>query len=206
MRPGQRTRINCRRWGAAGIIEQHGRQLASCALIFACIGLCLSGCLPMVSTAPETPMPMPARTATLRPKETASPTETPGTRWEMYEDALFRATLHKSLVYGHCEWAILGEEKEKVYVWTLCKVNGQHGALISVPAVILLGEQGQIAEVKFPDLGSDYSQSIKELFPEVIRAKMDYMRGYNTIDREHIFARETEGGPPLIVIYGTPLP
>jgi hypothetical protein len=69
----------------------------------------------------------------------------------------------------------------------------------------MLGDQGTIVDVKYPDFAS-YSESIKTLFPADIQAKMADMRGYDTIDQGHLIIRETEDGPPMIVILGTPLP
>ena len=73
-------------------------------------------------------------------------TETP--RWQLYEAALLGATIGEDKE-GLCEWTILGITGNEVYVYTQCQANGEILTAASVPAVIYLGEHGEMRKYRF---------------------------------------------------------
>jgi hypothetical protein len=139
---------------------------------------------------------------------TDSPTEPP--RWKMYEAALLKATVRKE--DGVCEWVILGATKTEVYVYTICQLRNPPQTAMSVPAVVYLGENGEIQEVTIPRDGVFYPQDIKALFPLDIQKKiltLDFGETVRTNDTDHLQARlkaGSDGLAPLIVVLGTPMP
>jgi len=82
----------------------------------------------------------PVLTPTSTPSPLVTPTDIP--RWMMYEAALLKATIGKE--DGLCEWALLGTAEKEVYVWVKCKLRWPIGTVMSVPAAIYLGEDGEI--------------------------------------------------------------
>ena len=76
-----------------------------------------------------------------------------------------------------------------------------------MPAVILLGENGQLEEILIPRDGNLYTKDIQTLFPEEIQKMgLSYAPFDSTEAEKHIDERLANGGPPLIVIGGVLLP
>lgn len=151
----------------------------------------------------------PTRAQTLHPTATPAPptailTHDTLPRWKQYESALAKAILPKEY-RGLCEWEILGRQKNEVYVWAIC-ASSPAGAKGSVPAVIILGDDGNIQEVKIPGDGMDYSRDIRKLFPPEIQGKVFDFHSHLATEEsfEKRFTDRTL--PPQIVISGTPLP
>jgi hypothetical protein len=144
----------------------------------------------------------PVLTPTSTPSPLVTPTDIP--RWMMYEAALLKATIGKD--DGLCEWALLGIAEKEVYVWVKCKLRGPIGTVMSVPAAIYLGEDGEIIKVAIPRDGKYYPEDVRSLFPPEVQAKIFSHDTGGIADMEHLEARMENGGPPLIVILGTPMP
>jgi hypothetical protein len=133
------------------------------------------------------------------------PTYTSLPRWMIYEKALSKAIVNKE--DGLCEWEILGNSGNEVYVWALCMVRGPIRTAGSGPAVIQLGQDGEIEKVILPRDGNYYNQDIQLLFPAEIQGKGLSFSPFNGVEAEnHIDERLKTNGPPLIVISGVPLP
>lgn len=169
-------------------------------------------------TAQPTNTPLPPTitpTATIvYPTPSPYPTEAPITfaitpdatqveRWEEYQFALAL-----ELVRGHgiafCEWEILGQSGNEVYVWAMCVAPD-----ISAhrPVVIYLGTDGSIQQTDSPIMYSSSTETeIKKLFPPDIQEKIagfDYNKVFAYSD--HIGLRRSHPEePPLIVLSATP--
>lgn len=157
------------------------------SLLFISLTGCLTTTKPLISTS--TPV--------------VTNTETP--RWQLYEAALLKATIsmHKE---GLCEWMILGISGNKVYVYTLCQATGRIKTAASMPAVIYLGESGDIEKVIIPRDGIDSGVDIRALFPQDVQEKINALDVDGPRREEHLEDRIINGGPPLIIVLGTPMP
>jgi hypothetical protein len=142
----------------------------------------------------------------LIPTSTASifPTITNIPRWRLFEKALSKEIVDTD--DGLCEWVILGMKNNEIYVYALCKIRGPIGTAGSVPAVIYLKENGEIENVIKPRDGYDYGKDIKALFPPDIQTRISNRETKGLISIEHLVQRLQQGGPPLIVLSGTPQP
>lgn len=124
-------------------------------------------------------------------------------RWMEYEDALVKTILWEE---GSCEWEILGQAAQEVYVWAVCRTLSGGGS--SGPAVIYLAPDGKIEKVVIPGDGANYGVDIQALFPP------DVQKLVNAPDQEfidtawdHLIERQQDASiPPLIVLEGVPLP
>ncbi|MEW5872286.1 MAG: hypothetical protein AB1894_23690 [Chloroflexota bacterium] len=137
------------------------------------------------------------------PIATTHPTLTDIPRWQLYEAALLKATIKMD---GLCECAILGTSGNEVYVYTLCQATGPRQTAMSVPAVIYLSEDGAIEDVVIPRSGEDYPKDIETLFPVEIQEIIYGRKSGGIASSEHLRARIENGGPPLVVVLGTPMP
>jgi hypothetical protein len=155
--------------------------------------------------------------ASCRPDETSTPppTATPSSRWEAYESALADAFLPPpgEPSEGLCEWEILGEGEQEIYVWAMCQVKvSATGAAMSAPAVIYLGDDGEIQRVEHPGDGLDYGTGVRRLFPADLHERVFYHHvdpkviWEPDVMWEHINSRREHPEPPLIELSGTPLP
>lgn len=142
---------------------------------------------------------LPTLTATPHP----TPTDIP--RWQLYETALLEAAIGEEKE-GLCEWTILGVSGNEVYVYTLCQATGRIKTAASVPAVIYLGESGEIENVIIPGDGENYPVDIRALFPKDVQDTIFARDAYGPRTAEHLEDRIINGGPPLIVVLGTPMP
>ena len=136
--------------------------------------------------------PIPAQTAELE-------------KWMKYERALALEILWKSDAI--CEWEILGQSNQEVYVWSLCQItNLEIGSAASVPAVIHLGNDGSIEKVQIPGDGTQYGIDIRKMFPSELQEQI--ITQSVSIDEmwSHIQSRHKNPEPPLIVLSGVSLP
>ncbi len=142
--------------------------------------------------------------------KSALPLATVTPRWKEYEAALVKAFLPQGNS-GICEWTILGQSKEEVYLWALCK-SSPSGPAMSGPAVIVLGSKGDIQRVKVPGDGAAYSRDVRRFFPKEVQEKV--FSFYTTPSMHKALGSEgyfnerfsNHDLPPRIVILGTPLP
>jgi hypothetical protein len=137
----------------------------------------------------------------LTPTIHLTPTDIP--RWQLYEAALLEATIKME---GLCEWVILGVSGNEVYVYTLCQATGPRKTAMSVPAVVYLSENGTIEDVVIPRPGADYPKDVESLFPPDIQETIFAGDAYGPRTAEHLDDRIINGGPPLIIVKGTPMP
>lgn len=75
-----------------------------------------------------------------------------------------------------------------------------------MPAVIYLGESGDIEKVIIPRDGTNYGVDIRALFPNDVQEKINALDVDGLIRMEHLEYRILNSGPPLIVVLGTPMP
>jgi len=116
-----------------------------------------------------------------------------GAEFPFYKDAL-------------CEWDILGQSGEEVYVWADCFVPGTGGR---GPAVIYLGTDGSIRDVKYAFPSSSRDVTISGLFPADVQAKIyTYFSSERPQEMgRHLIYRLTHPEePPLIILSATPTP
>lgn len=127
-------------------------------------------------------------------------------RWVEYQNAL--ATAFIPSTPGLCEWELLGQTENEVYVWAICQeADSSNGAAMSAPAVIYLSKNNSIERVEIPGDGSMYSVDIREMFPKDLQAKILS----NSIDSlqemwSHIQIRRENPEPPLVIMSGVFLP
>lgn len=138
------------------------------------------------------------------PTLTIPPTQTPIPRWVEYERALSKAVVHTD--DGLCEWEILGKSGNEVYVWAECKVRELIGTASSVPAVIRLGENGEIENITIPRDGNLYVIDVNYLFPIEIQDMISHPTFDGPAAEKHIDERLITDGPPIIVIDSVQLP
>lgn len=139
---------------------------------------------------------------TLTPWVTPTPTEKP--RWMDYETALLKGTVGRE--DGLCEWEILAMADKEVYLWVKCKVREPIGTIMSVPAVVYLGEDGIIEKVTIPRDGVFYPEDVRALFPPDVQARIFTHDTVGIANMDHLETRMNNGGAPLIVVLGTPMP
>lgn len=135
-------------------------------------------------------------------------------RWKLYERALAdillgppgRTLPDLNRDHGLCEWVLLGQEADQVYVYALCQVEDLSiGTATSAPAVVHLGEGGNIAKVVMPDEGGG---NVADLFPAAILAGISDAAAAGLADAmDHIDLRRHDPSiPPQIVLDGVQLP
>jgi hypothetical protein len=138
-------------------------------------------------------------------------------RWEEYEDALATAIfspkyLPQSPIEFLCEWEILGQVEQEVYVWATCmstfEIEGlgipYHGGM---PAVIHISADGTIQNVETPGGGSDYASDIREMFPPAAQEKyFNRLINFQALTDHLQWRLEHLGEPPLVVLSITPTP
>jgi hypothetical protein len=130
-------------------------------------------------------------------------------RWMIYEDALASHLLSLPNVRGagYCEWEILGQEGQEIYLWAICQVAGDpEGSATSAPVVVTLANYGGIERVDMPRDGTLYGEDIRSMFPK----ELQNIIFDQNVDVEgmwaHIQSRHTDPEPPLIALANMPLP
>jgi hypothetical protein len=172
------------------------------------VAFILASCAPVVKIVPtKTAIPILTLTSVpLMSAITPAPTVTTEVeRWMEYEHALAVEILWTSDAI--CEWEILGQNNQEVYVWSMCQItNLKIGSAASVPAVIYLGKDGSIEKVQIPGDGTQYGIDIRKMFPKELHDKIfEQSVGIDEM-WSHIELRQKNPEPPLIVLSGTPLP
>ena len=122
-----------------------------------------------------------------------------------YEHALAVAIL--GISEAICEWEVLGQKKEEVYVWAMCQLTDLAiGSAASVPAVIHLGKNRSIEKVQIPGDGTQYGTDIRKMFPSELHERI-FEQSVDTDKMwTHIESRQKNPEPPLIVLSGISLP
>lgn len=143
---------------------------------------------PYKTSIPTMASPTPAPTSTSvpvteiytpLPTRPSSPFIAPNTkqieRWMEYEDALAKAFFKSSLQPNEvvCEWEILGQTQQEVYVKAHCagiySASPYEG---SIPAVIHIGMDGEVINAEIPGAGSSYGVDIRRMFPANVQEKI----------------------------------
>ena len=172
------------------------------------IAFIMVSCAPAAKIVPtETAVP----TSTLTPiplTPTITITPIPTTkleRWMEYEHALALEILWTSDAI--CEWKILGQKNQEVYIWAMCQItNLEIGSAASVPAVIHIGNNGSIEKVQIPGDGTQYGIDIRKMFPPELHDKIfEQSVGVDEM-WSHLELRQKNPEPPLIVLAGVSLP
>lgn len=161
--------------------------------------------VPTSASIAITPSPLPTQPVIL----IITPDHVQVERWREYEDALVKSILptfsSESIL---CEWDILAQSGQEVYVWAVCASSNVSDWR---PAVIHLGADGSVRSVEIPKRGS--SSDINRMFPEEVQMKFSLYTGNSLFDGRlkemlnHLDYRETHPEePPLIVLAATPMP
>ncbi|GAB4416459.1 MAG: hypothetical protein Kow002_02250 [Anaerolineales bacterium] len=171
-----------------------------------------------------TPIVVMTRTATATVPVTASPqltfqvamTANPEQleRWQEYENALAERYLsYLSLEQVLCEWEILGQSEQKIFVWAICVgdppdgYGDEYAPHAGMPAVIHIGLDGSVQRVEIPrDTGLTSNEGIRKLFPLDIQERIfQRMINFGALT-DHAEWRRKNPGPPLIVLSATHQP
>lgn len=125
------------------------------------------------STAAVSTPTIPSPTMTLSPVPTrlivpiVTPDEIQVARWKEYEEALAKAFFNyipsEEVV---CEWEILGQSEQEVYVYAYCATIYSSGfSQGDIPAVIHIRADGSVIDAEIPGAGSSYASDIRRMFP-----------------------------------------
>ena len=156
---------------------------------------------------------MPIQTQPIIPAVTADSIQVE--RWKEYEDALAKALFSLSFADYEflCEWEILGQSNQEIYVWTVCMTiasdasTGRPSLHSTMPVVIHTQADGSVESVEIPRGGNDYAADIRRMFPPEAQEK--YFEGLIHFQEltDHLnWRREHPEEPPLIVLSATPTP
>lgn len=163
--------------------------------------------IPATPAATTTPS-MPPR-PTIQAAITASPDQL--ARWGEYERALAMKLLsHLPPEEILCEWEILGQSLQEVYVWAFCLGlppagrSEKYAPVVDVPVIIHLELDGSVESVELPrDGGLSYSEGIRNIFPKDVQQKIFSKLFHYAELADHARARREHHGPPLIVLLAT---
>ncbi len=156
-------------------------------------------------------------TASPLPPSPAIPIITPNPaqleRWKEYQTALAKKMMRwlppEEVL---CEWEILGQLNQEVYVWAVCSGTDPLGnsGLFSEgeePAVIHLGADGSIRSVEIPGAGTSYARDIRKLFPPDVQGRIfGNLIHYRQLSEHLEWRRKHSNVPPLIIFGATPQP
>ncbi|MBI5946481.1 MAG: hypothetical protein HY864_19130 [Chloroflexi bacterium] len=158
--------------------------------------------------------PVPSPIPTQPPVPILTPNANQVERWKEYQMELAKAILYgydpASLDSVICEWDILGQSGQEVYVWAECSIPNWGDD--SRPAVIYLNPDGSIQNIEILERGSEAESDSQRMFPADVREKFDL---YYTGDSmffgrrkefiDHTIYRETHPeDPPLIILSAMP--
>jgi len=125
-------------------------------------------------------------------------------RWNEYEEALAQA-FFKSYFKPEevvCEWVILGQAVQEVYVWAYC--SGLYSVAPSsgsIPAVIHLDADGSVQSVEIPGSGTAYGEDIRRIFPPHVQERIfNHSISLQEMDDRLRWRRGHAEEPPLIVL------
>jgi hypothetical protein len=189
--------------------EAVATQVQSTALAIAQTGIALT----------QTAMPTSTPEATATPTQPIVPILTPDAiqveKWKEYQAELAKAVISSDpeLTYDPatyesnlCEWDILGQSGQEVYVYAVCISSNGNGEARRA-AIIYLKSDGSIQSVMVAGFkGPDYDL---ELFPANVQNKIYFYSPGSRADvlYAHLEYRKihTEE-PPLVILSATPMP
>jgi hypothetical protein len=128
--------------------------------------------------------------------------------WQDYEDAIAEATFSSYLTSEQvvCEWIILGQTDQEVYVWANCaSIYSAGPSQTSIPTVIYIGMDGSVQDAKIPGAGTHYASDIRQMFPsdvqEMIFSRSIFSRElWNRLGDRLRWRRGHPDEPPWIVL------
>ncbi len=127
-------------------------------------------------------------------------------RWQEYQTELAKSVLpYDPSPIVLCEWAILGQSNQEVYLWAVC----EGVARTSAPVIIYLNIDGTIQQVKAVGYDATRNTQIQQLFPLDVQEKI-FSELISNLDEQltrHLSQRS--GYPeslPLIILEATPMP
>lgn len=127
-------------------------------------------------------------------------------RWQEYQTELAKSVLpYDPSPIVLCEWAILGQSNQEVYLWAVC----EGVARTSAPVIIYLNIDGTIQQVKAVGYDATRNTQIQQLFPLDVQEKI-FSEVISNLDEQltrHLSQRS--GYPeslPLIILEATPMP
>ena len=133
-------------------------------------------------------------------------------RWAEYEEALAMVLLPPNFFPGEvlCEWDLLGQSDQEIYVWAFCQspplTVRLPPSIHSIPAVIHFGDDGAVQSVEIPGSGTAYARDIQEMFPSDVQ-EIIFRHSIDTEKMEaHINSRRENPNPPSIVLSATLTP
>ena len=165
---------------------------------------------PQSPTSSATPSSIPVSTPSIQPtiRFIITPNLDQITRWREYQNAL----AHKFLPTSYsqetvlCEWELLGQSGQEIYIWAFCQATGSIPSAKSAPAVVYLGSDGAVQSVETPGDGSFYAPDVNRLFPPDVQEKIFTRLVDVERMRVHIDLRIEHPEPPLIVLSATSAP
>jgi hypothetical protein len=167
--------------------------------------------VPTSTALPVTVPPSPLPTEPIIPAITPNVTQIE--RWNEYEDALAKA-FFKSFLRPEevvCEWEILGQTEQEVYVYAHCAgIYSATPSQASIPAVIHIEANGAVTSAEIPGAGTSYAPDIRQMFPPDVQERIfiqpvnyigtdAYRRAIERADRLR-WRRGHPDEPPWIVI------
>lgn len=168
--------------------------------------------VPSLSPTTFSIVPPPILTITPSPQTTIQFVITPNMdqliRWMEYQNALAQKLLPTSYSQETvlCEWELLGQSGQEIYVWAFCQTTSSIPSAKSAPAVVYLGSDGAVQSVETPGDGSFYAPDVHRLFPPDVQEKIFTRLVDVERMRVHIDLRIEHPEPPLIVLSATSVP
>jgi hypothetical protein len=125
-------------------------------------------------------------------------------RWNEYEEALAKA-FFKSYFQPEevvCEWAILGQAEQEVYVYAYCSgIYSAGPSAASIPAVIHLAPDGSVQNAEIPGSGSAYGEDIRRMFPIELHERIfDHSISFRGMEDRMRWRRGHPNEPPLVIL------
>ena len=158
--------------------------------------------VPTTTFLPVTGTPSPLPTEPVFPVITPDPIQME--RWNEYEEALAKAFFKDYFKPEEvaCEWIILGQAVQEVYVWAYCSgIYSAGPSSGSIPAVIHLGADGSVQSAEIPGSGTAYGEDIRRMFPPDVQERiLDHLIPFHELDDRLRWRRGHPEEPPLIIL------
>jgi hypothetical protein len=178
-------------------------KVQNTALAMARTGIALTQTAMPTATPTNTPTALPTATTTptLEPTFPSPPIFTPDAiqvkRWKEYQTELAKALFLHALknwtgtdpemykdVNVICEWDILGQSGEELYVWAEC-ITGDELDLAENPSVVYLEQDGSIKKVYVAEAGTDRLTQLAaydlHLFPIDVQKKLCFYYFFGSV-------------------------
>jgi hypothetical protein len=129
-------------------------------------------------------------------------------RWQEYQTALAEKFSYLPPEKVICEWEILGQSDQEVYVWTVCGEIRSYRVGLEGLAIVYIGADGSVYKAETAGIGgSGFPSEIQQMFPVDVQER--YFGGIVHFQElvDHLrwrLSRPEE--PPLIVRNATLTP